>query len=260
MTRSEFDGGYPILRPRATHGRLAMACIEYLQAGCFDSISTTDNDDESSDTDASDLFERTWNDDLYGRDSDLVDEEQRIRLHHPFYSYAAAHWHVHVSKSCAANFPQDPINSALLRFFADKQRAKVWLKLHWSKNKEAGKGVTLLHVAARFGLTEYVRHLGPEKSNVDTVDLFGRTPLWWAANGGHADTIMFLVQVGANPDMDEKVSGLKPLHNAASKNHAEAVRALLEAGVDPPTPKTRENPCRRCGNSPMTTGHTPLMV
>jgi ankyrin repeat protein len=207
-----------------------------------------------------DLFERTGNVDLYAGDSGRMDDEQRIRLHHPFYSYAAAHWQLHVLRSCAANFPQESVNSALLKFFTDKRRAKAWLKLHWSKSEKASKGVTPLHVAARFGLTEFARHLRPEKSNVDAVDVFGRTPLWWAANCGHADTIIFLVQVGANPDVIEKFRGLRPLHEAASRNHAEAARALLEAGVDPLTPKTRENPWRRGGNARKTTGHTPLMV
>lgn len=53
--------------------------------------------------------------------------------------------------------------------------------------------------------------------------------------------------------------GLKPLHEAAGKNHHEAVRALLETGVGPLTPKSKENPGRRCGNAPTSRGHTPLM-
>lgn len=92
------------------------------------------------------------------------------------------------------------------------------------------------------------------------IEMFERTSLWWAATGGHADMIRFLVQAGADLDAEEKIRGLEPLHQAASKNHAEAVRALLEAGVDALTPRTREYCGRRCGNAARTRGHTPLMV
>lgn len=260
MTRSEFDGGYPILRQAAAHGRLALTCIEYLQAGCLDGVQTSNEDGETCDTDASKLLERTRELDHYTRGSSLADEEQRLRLQHPFYAYAAAHWHVHVIKSCAAGLEQRQINLALHRFFTHDRRTKAWLKLHWSKNEEASKSVTPLHIAARYGLTDFAGYLEPKDFTVDAVDVLGRTPLWWAAHGGHANTIRLLVQAGADPDKDEKPRGLKPLHEASSKNHAEAVRALLEAGVDPLTPKAREDPGRFCGNAPRSTGHTPLMV
>lgn len=82
---------------------------------------------------------------------------------------------------------------------------------------------------------------------------------WWAATKGHAAVIRVLIRAGADPDQDDRRHGLKPLHKAASKNHHEAVRVLLEAGVDPLTPKTREDPGRRCGNAPRSEGHTALM-
>jgi ankyrin repeat protein len=152
------------------------------------------------------------------------------------------------------------VNSALDQFFDDGQRLKAWLKLQWAEGGY-GKGITPLHIAARYGLISYVRHLlSKQEVDIHAGDVFGKTPLWWAASNGHPDIVRMLVAGGADPDVDDKVLGLKPLHKAASKNHAEVVRVLLGAGVNPLTEKTREDPGRRCGNAPRSRGHTALMV
>jgi hypothetical protein len=260
MTRPETDGGYPVLRAGPTHGRLALACLEYLQAGCLDSVkvASTDNDDNEDDVKA--LYERTNHYRYYGRGEQVENEEQRLRLQYAFSAYAMTNWHMHVVRSCAAGFSQDDVNLALDRFFDGRQRLKAWLKLQWAEGGD-GKGVTPLHIAARYGLTSYVRHLISKQGiDVHAGDVFGKTPLWWAASNGHSDIVRLLVEGGADPDVDDKVQGLKPLHKAASKNHAEVIRALLGAGVNPLTEKTREDPGRRCGNAPRSRGHTALMV
>lgn len=259
-TRLESEGGYPILRHASTHGRLALTCVEYLLIGCLDTVVVSTSDDEEVDSDSGAMYERTRAAMYYGRKSGLADEEQRIRLQYPFYAYAAAHWHLHVDQSCAATFPQAEINLALERLFMQKNNAKAWLKLQWGGTEGDSRGVTPLHIAARFGLTDFAQHLQPEQANVDAVDALGRTSLWWAATSGHAKTIQFLILAGADPDAHEKVRGLKPLHEAASNNHANAVRVLLGAGVNPLTPKMCESPGRTCGNAARTRGHTPLMV
>jgi ankyrin repeat protein len=141
----------------------------------------------------------------------------------------------------------------------NEQRLKAWLKLQWVEGGD-GISITPLHIAARYGLISYAGHLVSEKIDVHAVDTYGRTPLWWAAHSGHSDIVRLLVQAGADPDVDDKVAGLKPLHEAADNNHAGVVRVLLEAGVNPLTEKTREYPGMRCGNAPTSTGHTALMV
>jgi hypothetical protein len=254
MTRSDTDGGYPILRPGPTHGRLALACLEYLQAGCLDSVKVV----SANDTDYQDDVES-----LYGRNDHYShsggNEAQRIRLQYPFSAYAIADWHIHVARSCAAGFSQDQVNSALDRFFENGQRLKAWLKLQWDEGRDE-KGITPLHIAARYGLISYVRHLVFQQVDVHAADAYGKTPLWWAASSGYSDIVRLLVQAGADPDVDDNVNGLKPLHQAASNNHADVVRALLEAEVSPLTKKTREYPGRRCGNASTSRGHTALMV
>ncbi|KAF1963678.1 ankyrin [Byssothecium circinans] len=254
-TRLEDDGGYTILRLGSTNGRLALACLTYLQSGCLDGIKVTEHPDDLDPEIAHGRLTRYGN--FHGRDHKKGwQEKQQLRLKHPFLTYAVSNWHIHVAKSMAAGFPQDDINRAIGQFLNNDHRMKAWLKLQEECDY---KGVTRLHVAARHGLTDYAGTLIIEQADVHAVDEFGRTPIAYAAKGGHADVIRLLVKAGADPDVDDEVGGLKPLHEAASENHSEAVRALLEAGVSPLTGKTCENPGRTCGNAPRSRGHTPLM-
>lgn len=251
ITRSEDDGGYPILRPGPTHGRLAEACLTYLSSGCLGTIKLPSND-RNPDDDSDYGF-------LHG--DSLDSEEQQIRLRHPFFSYAATNWHIHVVRSASAHFPQDTLNIAIEDFLSNKKKRKAWLKLRWSNTKAQVHGPTALHIAARYGLHDYARFLLTEKkADVNAKEVADKTPLWFAARSGHADLIRLLVSAGAEPDVCDKVHGLKPLHEAASENHAAAVTALLEAGVSPLTEKMHENPGNWCGNAPRSVGHTPLMV
>jgi hypothetical protein len=261
-TRSEHDGGYPVLRLGSTHGRLALACLAYLQSGCLDQISVPDNERGGSVEESNFDYQHYDN---YGRPSGRyimsLKEKQYLRLKYPFLAYAAANWHVHIVRSAAAGYPQDEVHISLDQFLGNVQRMKAWLKLAWSDEGDY-HGVTPLHIAARYGLADYVHALVAKTSveTIDTGDAYGKTPLWWSAAGGHAEIIRILVKAGADPDVDDKVQGLKPLHEAAKENHADAVRALLEAKVNPLTEKTLENPGRRCGNAARTEGGTPLMV
>ena len=250
VTRSEEDGGYPILRPGPTHAQLAEACVAYLRSGCLRTIKIPQNDSKADDSDYG----------YFGNESRDA-EEKDIRLRYPFFSYAVDNWHIHVVRSASAHFPQDKMNLTIDGFLSERKERKAWLKLRWSKTRDHVHGPTALHIAARHGLYDYAQFLlARNKADVHTQEVAGKTPLWFAASGGHADLIRLLVGAGAEPDVCDKVRGLKPLHEAAKENHAAAVMALLEAGVDPLTEKLHEDPGRWCGNAPRSVGHTPLMV
>jgi ankyrin repeat protein len=251
-TRSPSNSGYPILRAGPTHERLALSCLEYLQAGCLDQIKLRKTNDDDSDEET-----EGWRP---GKPVELAKEKFSMRLKYPFLAYAAANWHLHVLRSAAAGSDQTKINAALDGFLKSRHRMGAWLKLQWTDDERSRKRVTKLHIAAKLGLTEYARLLlSSDTIEVDTSDVFGKTPLWWAATSGNAEIIRLLVKAGANPDHHDKIFGLKPLHEAAEKNHFESTRALLEAGVDPLTKKMKEDPGNWCGNAPRSTGHTPLM-
>lgn len=262
MTRSEDDGGYPILRLGPTHGRLAIACLNYLQSGCLGAVNASSKNDHRARRSS---YFRFYN----PESSSITQEEQQIRLRYPFFSYANTNWHIHVPRSASAGFPQAELNTAIDNIFSDRTYREAWLKFQgyedggqdWSEDGDPDYSPTSLHIAARYGLCDYAQFLVETKgADVHACDASGRTPLWYAASSGHAGIIRLLVDAGAGPDVDDSMFGLKPLHKAASQNHAKAVTALLAAGVDPLTEKTRENPGRWCGNSDRSTGHTALMV
>ncbi|SPO06411.1 uncharacterized protein DNG_09100 [Cephalotrichum gorgonifer] len=237
-TRLEDGTGYTVLRAGPAHAELALACLRYLQSGCLKDGDGTDDEPD---------------DGFHGSDS-------RVRLQYPFFDYAASNWGSHIRGSEAAGHDQTEVN-AEVRKFLGQDETKAWIKIGWEHQFPRTDSVTQLHVAAKEGLLSYVMSLleTEENMHVDVRDPCGRTPLWWAANQGHAAVISALIAAGANPDQDCGRDGLTPLHRAASLNHFEAARVLLEAGVHPMTRKTREHPGRRCGHAARSTGHTPLM-
>ncbi|KAK4031963.1 ankyrin-2 [Parachaetomium inaequale] len=243
----ESSQSFPILMPGPTHEQLALSCIRYLQSSrCLDRFSNV---------------EKTEQDDSpYWRDSASPRKRHNaLRLKFPFAEYACKNWPVHTAKSASAGLAASTaLLSALDGFLAQGQRLDAWLDIEWRPS--GTKDVTPCHIAARYGLTQYLQHLLSRggAAVVNCVDSWGQTPLFSAAEKGHGAAVNVLIDAGAHPDPDNAV-GLKPLHEAAANNHASVVTVLLAAGVDPLTPKTRENPGRRCGNAPITRGHTPLM-
>jgi len=64
-------------------------------------------------------------------------------------------------------------------------------------------------------------------ANVNATDRRGRTPLFYAAQAGHLEVLVGLLQSGANPNDGTK---LHPLRIAIYKGHVEIVEALLQGG------------------------------
>ncbi|CAI6038839.1 unnamed protein product [Clonostachys chloroleuca] len=240
-TRSDDAVGYPILKPGPTHAQLAIACLRYLMAG------DAGGDDDSI---------RRWS--RSSRNNDLSKNVTQLRMKYPFFEYAVSNCSFHVNKSEAADQDQMVVDAKIGEFLGHRRNMNVWLRIKWVEDYTSSAGVTQVHIAAREGLVSYIKGL-LQTMDADAPDQQGRTPLWWAARSGHAAVVRVLLEAGARSDQDDRVYGLKPLHKAANKNHSEVVKLLLEAVVNPLTEKMRENPGRRCGNSPRSTGHTPLM-
>lgn len=68
-------------------------------------------------------------------------------------------------------------------------------------------------------------------AGVNSRDVHGRTPLMWAAVGGHLPTLRLLLERGAdiNAACDD---GRTALMRAACYGHREAVRCLIDNGAD----------------------------
>ena len=87
-----------------------------------------------------------------------------------------------------------------------------------------------LYNAARSGDLETLRRIA-NRSNVNTNDWDGLTPLYMAALGGHVETCRYLISVGAEVNKTDK-RGCTPLHIAAGSRHVETCQCLVENGAD----------------------------
>ena len=134
--------------------------------------------------------------------------------------------------------------------------------------KEGGfTGQTLLHHAALYGTAEIVRtllekgvdinatldddwtplHLAAGnindpnvlsvflekdemKAKINAPDVYGETPLHWAARYGTPGMVQALIEAGA--DVDAQSCGWTPLHSAVLHGTPEVVKALLRAGAN----------------------------
>jgi ankyrin repeat protein len=69
------------------------------------------------------------------------------------------------------------------------------------------------------------------RDQVDDTDSFGRTPLYWAATLGSAETLETLLLNGANPQLSD-FNGSTPLHRAASTGCITSIKYLLRSGAE----------------------------
>jgi ankyrin repeat protein len=91
---------------------------------------------------------------------------------------------------------------------------------------------TPLHEAARDGKLSRVKALVKKYPNaVDTWNDFGRTPLHLAAEYGHNETAVFLLEKGTDIDV-RGPRGDTPLHLAAGNGHTSTVELLLNRKAD----------------------------
>ena len=91
--------------------------------------------------------------------------------------------------------------------------------------------VSAVHLAARGGHLALLRDvLLPCKANLLARTERGCTPLALAAEEGHADFVVLLLEEGANANLTA-LGGVTPLMLAVSNGHVEVARVLREAGA-----------------------------
>ncbi|RSL96178.1 hypothetical protein CEP52_011616 [Fusarium oligoseptatum] len=135
-------------------------------------------------------------------DSHFLEREMSNRLH----SYGSCHWVDHLNSS--GPYVSDIVDlgtSSLLNRLLD---------LHFAAFSGAEPLVTAL--------------LGPQ---LNAEDIFGRTPLSYAAGRGNVDIVMSLLKAGAHVDIDGS-KARTPLAWAAQLGYREIVRCLLEKKAD----------------------------
>ncbi len=69
-------------------------------------------------------------------------------------------------------------------------------------------------------------------AKVDTVDIYGSTPLMWASSRGQEDVVALLLEYGADPNYLNSLLRTNPLIVAAQFGQGNVIRQLVEAGAD----------------------------
>ncbi|KAF1737862.1 Vegetative incompatibility protein HET-E-1 [Beauveria bassiana] len=149
----------------------------------------------------------------------------------PFLSYASQYWPVHFYHAAhvfdlATEFsrPFFQVNSSI---------RTGWWKAYWEQEKNGGSPptFTLLHLAAYFGNVPWAKRLlGTHARLISIKDNYGRTPLYWAVNGGHREMVELLLEHGARVNFKDR-SMLTALHIAVIGQNRDVVRVLLENGA-----------------------------
>ena len=93
------------------------------------------------------------------------------------------------------------------------------------------EGVRLLCEAAQRGDIETVRALLEAGADANGADIYGETPLHWAASRVQEAVARMLLKAGADVNAVDS-DGRIPLHIAAMYGHEVVVRILLDAGAD----------------------------
>lgn len=99
-----------------------------------------------------------------------------------------------------------------------------------SKDRESGEGA--LHIVARQGDATYLRFLIQKGANPNLQDGRGNTPMMTAADAGFAEGVAILIRYKANVNLANG-SGETPLIRAVQRHDLDMVQTLLKAGADP---------------------------
>ena len=113
---------------------------------------------------------------------------------------------------------------------ADGRVIRMLLEMGANVNAPNDYGDTPLHRAAYHGLTEKVRLLLRNKSDVSARAQRGETPLLYAVRPeGHPETVAALLEGGAKVNAADNF-GMTPLHGAAMIGDVEVARVLVDKG------------------------------
>ncbi|KIW57718.1 hypothetical protein PV05_02280 [Exophiala xenobiotica] len=151
--------------------------------------------------------------------------------HDPFLSYASQYWSVHFHH--AIHVIDSPSEFSRPFFRVDSPIRDEWWKVYWEQEKNGGSppSFTLLHLAAYFGNVPWAKSLISKHARlISRKDNYGRTPLSWAVNQGHRETVELLLDHGARVNFKDR-SMLTALHIAVTGQHRDVVSLLLEYGA-----------------------------
>jgi ankyrin repeat protein len=168
-----------------------------------------------------------FNSGLRSSDSDL---EQRLLLY-PLFNYSSTYWKAH-SHSLPRRKYKPTFLEAFFKIEAIIQgllTRECKLENPTSSHKTPG-GFTGLHLVALFGHQEAIRKL-LEQQGPDAVDNSNRTPLSYAAEGGHESAVRLLLEKNADPYLEDAYKKT-PLFYGVENGHESVVLQLLTTSAE----------------------------
>lgn len=160
--------------------------------------------------------------------------EQRLSQY-ALLQYAVKFWREH-----APGESEKALQTMVLQTFRsqgtrDSTRQIMNMISHWSDFRSSFK-MSLLHVLCINGLPIITASLledsKVEFQGLNATDIYGRTPLIWAAENGHAEVVELLLEAGANIEAKDERFGQSPLICGARKGYTEVIEVLLKAGAN----------------------------
>lgn len=113
--------------------------------------------------------------------------------------------------------------------------SKVNPMLEWYRTADVNAqnviGHTPLIVAIQLKDEQWALALIDKGAELETMDGYGCTALWYASMGGLESVVKKLLERGANPNTYRYPRGYTALHIAAEKGHSATIKMLLEAGA-----------------------------
>jgi len=119
---------------------------------------------------------------------------------------------------------------SFMQDFADDQDMRAafqgWMGMQPIKIRSKDKrGLTLMHLAAKQGITDFMLRLISLGENINAKDLKGKTPIFYSALAGHLDAIAWLKSRGADVNAKDK-DGKTPMHYVAGRDDSLSMECL----------------------------------
>lgn len=152
------------------------------------------------------------------------------RLHkHVLLDYCAKNWGDHVRDAI-----DEEVDEAALEFLEDDRRIASAVQVRMvagyhfqGYSAKVPVKIGAVHIAAQFGLTKIMSQLLEGDAEADVKDDFGRTPLSYAAEYGHKDTVELLMKHTDTDTDSTDEQGRTPLSWAAGRGHVDVLKVLL---------------------------------
>ncbi|KAI9665887.1 MAG: hypothetical protein M1821_003822 [Bathelium mastoideum] len=154
----------------------------------------------------------------------------------PFFDYLAHYWSEHIRPVQRS----DRTSKLALAFLRNNALTESVIQVPWETrfcyhDPFFPRQINGLHLTACYGLSYLTERLLKEKdgdsdNDVDAKDIFGQTPLSWAACHGHKTVVKLLLETEEVDIESKDTNSQTPLWKAARNGHEEVVKLLLETG------------------------------